>query len=34
MLLLRPSFAVGMNVFGEVWTTNKSLVSSGTSSRG
>jgi hypothetical protein len=34
MLPSRPSFAIGMNVFGEVWTTDKSLNSSGTCSRG
>jgi hypothetical protein len=34
MLPLRPSSTTRMNVFGEVWTTHKSLDSLGTSSRG
>jgi hypothetical protein len=34
MLPLRPSSAIGMNVFGEVWITHRSLGSSSTGSRG
>jgi hypothetical protein len=34
MLPSRPSFVIGMNIFGEVWTTHKNLGSSGTSFRG
>jgi hypothetical protein len=34
MLALKPSFTIGMNVFGEVWTTYKSIGSLSTSSRG
>jgi hypothetical protein len=34
MLPSRPSFATRMNVFGEVWTTHRSLNSLSTSSRG
>ncbi len=34
MLPSRPSFATIMNVFGEVWTAQRSLNSSGTSSKG
>jgi hypothetical protein len=33
MLPSRPSFAIGINVFGEIWTTHKNLSSLGTSSR-
>jgi hypothetical protein len=33
MLLSRPSSTTCMNTFGKLWTTNKSLGSSGTSSR-
>jgi hypothetical protein len=34
MLPSKPSYAIDMNVFGEVWTTHKSLGSLGTSSKG
>jgi len=34
MLPSRPSSAIGMNVFGEVWIAHKTLNSSGISSRG
>ncbi len=34
MLPLRPSSTTRMNVFGKVWTTCRSLDSSGTSSKG
>jgi len=34
MLPLKPSFVIGMNVFGEIWIAHKSLSSSGTKSRG
>jgi hypothetical protein len=34
MLPSKPSFAIGTNVFGGIWTTHKSLGSLGTSSRG
>jgi hypothetical protein len=34
MLPSRPSFAIGTNVFGEIWIAHKSLGSLGTSSRG
>jgi hypothetical protein len=34
MLPSKPSFAIGMNVFGEVRTSHKSLSSSCTSSKG
>jgi hypothetical protein len=32
--MLSPSFIIGMNVFGEVWITHRSLGSLGTSSMG
>jgi hypothetical protein len=34
MLPSKPSFTTCMNVFGEIWTTHKSLGSLGTSSKG
>lgn len=34
MLPLRLSYAISTNVFGEIWTTHKSLSSLGTSSKG
>jgi hypothetical protein len=34
MLLLRPSFAIGTNVVGEIWTAHVILCSLGTSSKG
>jgi hypothetical protein len=34
MLPSRPSSTIGMNVFGEVWTTHKSLGSLSVSSKG
>jgi len=34
MLPSKPSFAIGTNVFGGIWTAHKSLGSLGTRSRG
>jgi hypothetical protein len=34
MLLSKPSSTIGTNIFGEIWTTHRSLGSSSTSSKG